>query len=89
MLWGLGGGLPVPWHDERLQSDILSALLALRELRSQYIDIASQRDALLAEAHALRASPQPAPPVQQPAAFFVPFAGAGRQLDTEDLSRLD
>ena len=87
VLWGLDRGLvPDPWHDESLQSGILSSLLALRELRAQYVTAALQRDALLAEVQALRASQQPA---QQPAGpAFVPFAGAGRQLGGKrDLSR--
>ena len=89
MLWSLDRGLvPDPWHDESLQRGIRSSLLALRELSAAYRIAALQRDALLAEVQALRASQQPA---QQPAGpAFVPFAGAGRQLGGEDdLSRLD
>ncbi len=93
VLWGLDRGLvPDPWHDESLQSGIRSSLLALRELRAQYITAALQRDALLAEVQALRASQQPAQqPDQQPTGpAFVPFAGTGRQRGGEDdLSRLD
>ena len=89
VLWGLDRGLvPDPWHDESLQRGVVSSLLALRELRAQYVTAALQRDALLAEVQALRASQQPA---QQPAGpAFAPFAGTGRQLGGEDdLSRLD
>ena len=93
-LWGLDRGLvPDPWHDERLQSGIRSSMLALRELRAQYVTVALQRDALLVEVQALRAAFQrPAQQAaRQPAGpAFVPFAGAGRQRGGEDdLSRLD
>ena len=85
VLWGLDGALgPIPWQNESFQRDIRASVLALRELRSQYVDLAGQRAALLAEVRALRASQ----PVQPPAAF-VPFVGTGRRLDAEDLSCLD
>ena len=86
VLWGLSGALgPIPWQNESFQRGIHASTLALRELRSQYVDPAMQYDALLAEMRALGASPQPA----QPPAAFVPFVGTGRQLGAEDLSRLD
>ena len=84
VLWGLDGALgPIPWQNESFQRGIRASTLALRELRSQYIDLAGQRDALLAEVRALGVSQ----PFQPPAAF-VPFVGTGRRLD-EDLSSLD
>ena len=84
VLWGLDGALgPIPWQNESFQRGIRASTLALRELRSQYVDLAGQRDALLAEVRALGVSQ----PVQPPAAF-VPFVGTGRRLD-EDLSCLD
>ena len=84
--WGLDGALgPVPWQNESFQRGIRASTLALRELRLQYVDLAGQHDALLAEVRALRASQQPV----QPPAAFVPFVGTGRQLGAEDLSRLD
>ena len=90
VLWGLVRGLvPDPWHNESLQSGIRSSLLALRELRAQYVTAAEQRDALLAEVQALRAAQQPAQQPAGPAPAFVPFAGARRQLGGDDLSRLD
>ena len=86
VLWGLDRGMvPDPWHNESMQSGIRSSLLALRELREQYVSAAEQRDALLAEVQALRAAQQPA----GSAPTFVPFAGAGHQLGGDDLSRLD
>ena len=86
VLWGLDGVLgPVPWQDESFHRGIRASTLALRELRSQYVDLARQHDALLAEVRALRASQQPV----QPPAAFVPFVGTGHQLGAEDLSRLD
>ena len=86
VLWGLDGALgPVPWQKESFQRGIRASTLALQELRSQYVDLAGQHDALLAEVRALRASQQPV----QPPAAFVPFVGTGRQLGAEDLSRLD
>ena len=85
VLWGLDGALgPIPWQNESFQRGIRASVLALRELRSQYVDLAGQRAALLAEVRALRA----AQPVQPPAAF-VPFVGTGRRLDAKDLSSLD
>ena len=83
VLWGLGGALGPPWQNESLQRGIRDSVLALRELRSQYVDLAGQRDALLADVRAFGVS-QPA----QPPAAFVPFVGTGRRLD-EDLSSLD
>ena len=86
MAQGLDGALgPVPWQNKSFQRGIRASTLALRELRSQYVDLARQHDALLAEVCALRASQQPV----QPPAAFVPFVGTGRQLGAEDLSRLD
>ena len=83
VLWGLDGALgPIPWQHASFQRGIRASTLALRELRSQYVDLARQRDALLTEVRALRASE----PVQP--ATFVPFVGTGRLLD-EDLSSLD
>ena len=84
VLWGFNGALgPVPWQNESFQRGIRDSVLALRELRLQYIDLAGQRDALLAEMRAFGASQ----PVQSPT-DFVPFVGTGRRLD-EDLSCLD
>ena len=38
VLWSLDRGLvPDPWHDESLQRGVVSSLLALRELRAQYV----------------------------------------------------
>ena len=82
---GFNGALgpAVPWQNESFQRGIRDSVLALRELRLQYIDLAGQRDALLAEMRAFGASQ----PVQPPAAF-VPFVGTGRRLDN-NLSSLD
>ena len=86
VLWGLDGALgPVPWQNESFQRGIRASTLALRELRSQYVDLARQHDALLAEMRALGASPQP---VRPPAAFAA-VVGTGHQLGAEDLSRVD
>ena len=81
---GFNGALgPVPWQNESLQRGIRDSVLALRELRLQYIDLAGQRDALLAEMRAFGAS-QPV----QPPTVFVLFVGTGRRLDN-NLSSLD
>ena len=86
VLWGLDRGLvPDPWHNESVQCGIRCSLLALRELREEYVRAAEQRDALLEEVQALRAAQQPA----GPASTIVPFAGAGHQLGGDDLSRLE
>ena len=83
VLWGLDGALgPIPWQNASFQRGIRASTLALREMRSEYVDLARQRDALLTEVRALRASE----PVQP--ATFVPFVGTGRLLD-EGLSSLD
>ena len=82
VLWGLDGALgPTPWQNANFQRCVRASTLALRELRSQYVDLAMQRDALLAQ-RAVGASE----PVQP--ATFVPFVGTGRLLD-ESLSSLD
>ncbi len=74
VLWGLAGALgPIPWQNESFQRGIRASVLALQELRSQYVALAGQRAVLLAEVRALRAFQQPV----QPPAAFVPFVGAG------------
>ena len=84
VLWGLDGALgPTPWQNANFQRCVRASTLALRELRSQYVDLAmTQRDALLTQMHALRASE----PVQP--ATFAPFVGTGHRLD-KGLSSLD
>ena len=86
VLWGLDRGMvPDPWQNESVQCCIRCSLLALRELREEYVRAAEQRDALLEEVQALRAAQQPA----GPASTIVPFAGTGLQLGGDDLMRLD
>ena len=86
VLWGLDRGMvPDPWHNESVQCGIRCSLLALRELREEYVRAAEQRDALLAEVQALRAAQQPA----GPASTIVPFAGTGHQLGGDDLMHVD
>ena len=85
MLWGLEGETgPVPWQNDGFQCNIRAASLALRELRSQFCDLAREHAVLLDEVDALRASQQP---VQSPEAF-VPFTSSGRPLGAEDRSGL-
>ena len=85
VLWGLEGGTgPVPWQNDGFQGSICAASLALRELRSQFVDLAQEHAVLMDEVEVLRASQQP---VQSPEAF-VPFASSGRPLGAEDRSGL-
>ena len=81
VLWGLGGALgEVPWPNANFQRCVRASTLALRELRSQYVDLAVQRDALLTRAVA-------SAPATEPVATFAPFVGTGHRLDS--LSSLD
>ena len=95
VLWGLEGGTgPVPWQNVGFQGTIRAASVHLRELRSQFVDLARENAVLMDEVAVLRASQQP---VQSPEAFepvqppadFVPFSGTGHSLGAEDLSGLD
>ena len=77
VLWGLSGALgPIPWQNANFQRSVRDSTLALRELRSQVVDLAMQRDALLS-----RVAPAAEP------ARFAPFVGTGHRLD--NLSSLD
>ena len=81
VLWGLNGALgPIPWQNANFQRCVRASTLALRELRSQYVDLAMQRDALLTQMRAVGAS--------EPIATFAPFVGTGHRLD-KGLSSLD
>ena len=74
VLWGLSGGLgEVPWPNANFQRCVRASTLALRELRSQYVDLAMQRDALLTQMRAVGAS--------EPIATFAPFVGTGHRVD--------
>ena len=76
-LWCLSGALgPDVWQNPNFQRSVRDSTLALRELRSQVVDLAMQRDALLS-----RVAPAAEP------ARFAPFVGTGHRLDT--LSSLD
>ena len=76
-LWCLSGAAgPHVWQNPHLQRSAHSAMLALRELRSQNVELAMQRDALLS-----RVAPAAEP------ARFAAFTGTGHRLDT--LSSLD
>ena len=76
-LWCLSGAVgPDVWQNPNFQRSVRDALLALRELRSQVVDLAMQRDALLS-----RVAPAAEP------ARFAPFVGTGHRLD--NLSSLD
>ncbi len=82
VLWGLSGALgPIPWQNTNFQGCVRGCTLALRELRSQYVDLSMQRDALLKRA--VGASE----PATEPLATFAPFVGTGHRLD--ELSSLD
>ena len=98
VLWGLGGRLgPNPWPDVEFQGTVRAASVHLRELRSQFVDLARENAALLDEVQVLRdslqlvQSPEPvqSPVPFQPPADFVPFSGIGHSLGAEDLSGLD
>ena len=95
VLWGLEGGTgPDPWQNVGFQGTIRATTIHLRELRSQFVDLARENAVLMDEVAVLRASQQP---VQSPEAFepvqppadFVPFSGTGHSLGAEDLSGLD
>ena len=76
-LWCLSGALgPDVWQNPNFQRSVRDSTLALRELRSQVVDLAMQRDALLSR-------------VASAAEFarFAPFVGTGHRLD--NLSSLD
>ena len=76
-LWCLSGALgPDVWQNPNFQRSVRDSTLALRELRSQVVDLAMQRDALLS-----RVAPAAEP------ARFAPFVGTGHRLD--NLSSLD
>ena len=76
-LWCLSGALgPDVWQNPNFQRSVRDSTLALRELRSQIVDLAMQRDALLS-----RVAPAAEP------ARFAPFVGTGHRLD--NLSSLD
>ena len=66
------------------QRCVRASTLALRELRSQYVDLAMQRDALLTQ----RAVGASEPIATEPIATFAAFVGTGHRLD-ESLSSLD
>ena len=83
VLWGLNGALgPIPWQNANFQRCVRASALALRELRSQYVDLAMQRDALLTQRGASE------PIATEPIATFAAFVGTGHRLD-ESLSSLD
>ena len=88
VLWGLNGALgPIPWQNANFQRCVRASTLALRELRSQYVDLAMQRDALLTQ----RGASEPIatePIATEPIATFAAFVGTGHRLD-ESLSSLD
>ena len=76
-LWCLSGAVgPDVWQNPNFQRSVRDATLALRELRSQVVDLAMQRDALLS-----RVAPAAEP------ARFAAFVGTGHRLD--NLSSLD
>ena len=76
-LWCLSGALgPDVWQNPNFQRSVRDSTLALRELRSQVVNLAMQRDALLS-----RVAPAAEP------ARFAPFVGMGHRLD--NLSSLD
>ena len=76
-LWCLSGALgPDVWQNPNFQRSVRDSTLALRELRSQVVDLAMQRDALLS-----RVAPAAEP------ARFAPFVGTVHRLD--NLSSLD
>ena len=76
-LWCLSGAVgPDVWQNPNFQRSVRDSTLALRELRSQVVDLAMQRDALLS-----RVAPAAEP------ARFAAFVGTGHRLDT--LSSLD
>ena len=76
-LWCLSGAVgPDVWQNPNFQRSVRDSTLALRELRSQVVDLAMQRDALLS-----RVAPAAEP------ARFAAFAGTGHRLD--NLSSLD
>ena len=76
-LWCLSGALgPDVWQNPNFQRSVRDSTLALRELRSQVVNLAMQRDALLS-----RVAPAAEP------ARFAPFVGTGHRLD--NLSSLD
>ena len=76
-LWCLSGAVgPDVWQNPNFQRSVRDSTLALRELRSQVVDLAMQRDALLS-----RVAPAAEP------ARFAPFVGTGHRLD--NLSSLD
>ena len=76
-LWCLSGALgPDVWQNPNFQRSVRDSTLALRELRSQIVNLAMQRDALLS-----RVAPAAEP------ARFAPFVGTGHRLD--NLSSLD
>ena len=86
VLWGLEGGTgPVPWQSDIFQGNIRAASVHLRELRSQFVDLARENAVLMDEVAVLRASQQP---VQSPEAF-VPGTSSGRPLGAEDRSGLE
>ena len=74
VLWGLSGGLgEVPWPNANFQRCVRASTLALRDLRSQVVDLAMQRDALLAQ-RGVASAPE--------FATFAPFVGTGHRLDS-------
>ena len=76
-LWCLSGAVgPDVWQNPNFQRSVRDSTLALRELRSQVVDLAMQRDALLS-----RVAPAAEP------ARFAAFVGMGHRLD--NLSSLD
>ena len=78
-LWCLSGALgPDVWQNPNFQRSVRDSTLALRELRSQVVDLAMQRDALLSRVASA--------PAAEPASF-APFVGTGHRLD--NLSSLD
>ena len=49
VLWGLNGGFgAVPWSNANFQRCVRAAVLALRDVRGQIVDLGAQREAMLA-----------------------------------------
>ena len=92
VLWGLEGGTgPAPWQDAGFQRNVRAAAVHLREMRSQFVDLANENNMHIEELRLLRASlqlVQSSEQVQSPV-DFVPFSGTGHTLGADDLSGLD
>ena len=80
VLWGLSGGLgEVPWSNANFQRCVRASTLALRDVRGQVVDLATQLDALLAQRDAAPRGVASAPAPES--ATFAPFVGTGHRLD--------